>query len=568
MTNPVLIVGAGPVGLTAAVALRQRDVPVRIVDKAPARTDQSRAAIIHARTIEVLERLGLSETFVQAGVPVHGGVVYAANARELIRFKLDALPTAYPFFLGLTQSETERLLTEELSRLEVEIERSVEMTSLSQDDRCVTAVLKKEDGTEERVSSPYLLGCDGGRSTTRRLVGLKMEGETLDSTWLTADVRIDWKESGAFAIAFATPEGFAFVARMDHDRWRIVANLPDVKLERPEDANLALIQEVFDRRFKMKARIYDPVWISPFAVNTRMTRSMQAGRVFLAGDAAHVHSPVGGQGMNTGIQDAFNLGWKLALSLQGKAGPELLSSYDAERHANSKRLLAFVGPATKMVNLHHPLVVAFRNGMLRFLGRLGVGGAVARRMSQLEVHYRDSPAVSERSPGVFGWLLAALRGAPRPDLWAAMRFAKGPKAGDRAPDAAGVIENDEDPVRLFELWARDLRFQLLLFTGPCPSPSEATSLANLAAKAEAAAPELLKARLVRTLVAEVREASVDSQGDAHRAYAALRPCLYLVRPDGYIAYRSIPDEGALADEWKPLQAFLHRMIAVQSPAAR
>lgn len=568
MTNPVLIVGAGPVGLTAAIALRQRDVAVRIVDKAPACTDPSRAAVLHARTIEMLERLGLSETFVQAGAPIRGGVVYGANARELIRFKLDALPTAFPYFLGLSQSETERLLTEELSRLGVEVERAVELTSLSQDDGCVSAVLRKADGGEERVVTPYLLGCDGAGGATRRLAGLKSEGEPLDGAWLTADVRIDWEESGAYAIAFVTPEGFAFVSRMDHDRWRVVANLPDVKLERPEDANLELLQELFDRRFKMRARISDPLWIGPYTVEARAARSRQAGRVFLAGDAAGGHSPVASQGMNAGMQDAFNLAWKLALTLQGKAGPELLPSYDSERRANSKRLQAFAGRATKLVELKHRLVVAFRNGMLRFLGRLGVGGPLARAMSRPEVHYRDGGSIVERSSGVLGWLLAAFRGAARPDLWAAMRFAKGPKAGDRAPDVPGLVENDEDPVRLFELWVRDLRFQLLLFTGPCPSPSEGTALGNLAAKAEAAAPDLLKARVVRTLVADVRGAVVDSQGDAHRIYAALRPCLYLVRPDGCIAYRSLPDEGALAAEWKPLEAFLRRMIAVQTPAAR
>src|SRR5262249_43125551 len=142
-------------------------------------------------------------------------------------------------------------------------------------------------------------------------------------------------------------------------------------------------------RLGIQARLYDPVWISPFSINTRMTPAMRVGRVFLAGDAAHVHSPVGGQGMNTGIQDAFNLAWKLALVLKGARPEPLLESYHVERHENARRLLGFVSPATKMVNLRHPVPVAIRNAALGVLDHLGIPRQMSNRVSQLDVHYRS-----------------------------------------------------------------------------------------------------------------------------------------------------------------------------------
>ena len=522
MAQPVLIVGAGPVGLTAAVTLRQHGIACRIIDKAPQRTEQSCAAIIHARTMEVLERLGVVEAFLAEGVRVRGGIIRGHDGVELVRFHLDDLPTPFPFFLGLTQSETERLLTEALSHSGVEIERAVELLTLTQNDVEVRAALRHADGREEQIVTPYLLGCDGTRSATRHSLGLTLEGETLDAQWLTADVRIDWSETGEYAIAYATADGFAFIARMDHDRWRIVANLTDLRLARPEDATLELVQDVCSRRLGIKARIYDPSWISPFAVNTRLAPTMNIGRVFLAGDAAHVHSPLGGQGMNTGMQDAFNLAWKVALAIKGQAGNGLLASYNAERHANARRLLSFVGRGTKFVDLHHPAAVAVRNTILWLGGHLGVGAIVARQASELEVHYRGSPAVGEQELGLASWLDAALHQQRHPNLLDCWDFGRGPRPGDRAPDAQDLTHQAGHSIRLFTDWVGDPRHQLLLFTGLQPKPERVQHLMELAGKVEAGAGNLIKVRLLRPKEVAAATGLVDADREAHHVYGRLR----------------------------------------------
>ncbi|MGH8047693.1 MAG: FAD-dependent monooxygenase [Chthoniobacterales bacterium] len=529
---PVLVAGAGPVGLAAALSLAQSGIAVRIIDRLDKPTNQSRAAIIHARTLEMFERLGIVDDFLAIGVKVHGASLFGPGGALLARPNMDHLPSHYHYMLGVDQCTTERLLTEHLNALGVAVERQVEITGFKQSGTGVSATLKHADGSETAEEFSYLLGTDGARSTVRHGLDLQLEGETLDATWITADVKIRWDRPPDEAVVYLSLEGIAFIAPMNNDRWRVIVNVPKITAAEAEKITLEGVQDIVTRRFGIDAPLYDPVWISPFSINTRMTPTMRNGRVFLAGDASHVHSPLGGQGMNTGIQDSLNLAWKLALVLKGTASERLLDSYNPERHENAKQLLSKVGPATKMINLRQPVVVEVRNLVIRTLSQLGLTAGIARIFSMLEIAYPHSPVVEDHRAS---WL----------DY--------GVHAGYRAPDAEGLHYGDDTPRRLFEIWKGDPRHQLLLFSGRKPKAEQLSALAEFASEF-AAFDDFLKITFI-TDEGFVDGAAVDSEGAAHEAYGVGGPACFLVRPDGYIAFRGPTTElSALRDyvaKWYP-----------------
>jgi 2-polyprenyl-6-methoxyphenol hydroxylase-like FAD-dependent oxidoreductase len=509
----VLIVGAGPVGLSAALALAKAKIPIRIIDRLSQPTNQSRAAILQVRVLENFERLGVVDDFLTEGVKIHGASIYAPGNVLLIRPSFDHLPTHYPFMLGLEQFKTEALLAKRLKTAGIEVERGTELLNFKDTGDRVSVRLKHPDGNETVTEFNYLLGSDGGHSTVRAGLGLRLEGETLDATWITADVKIRWDRDPSEAVALLSEDGVAFIAAMNDERWRVIVTGPQWTQEHAAKASLEEVQNIVNERFGTNISLYDPVWISAFGINTRMAPTMSCGRIFLAGDAAHVHSPVGGQGMNTGIQDALNLAWKLALVIQGLAKPELLASYNAERHYNAKRLLSRVGPATRIVNLRSPVAIAVRNQVMHVLGHLGMSRVFPRVVSMLDVGYPESPINSESHTS---WLR------------------RGPRSGERAPDAEELLVAGKTELqRLFSLWSGDDRHQLLVFG------NEAIQIP--------ASPLYAVTHVLREGVPS-DGVVVDTQGYAHEAYAVHKEgAIYLVRPDGIVAFRSSePDTAALS----------------------
>jgi hypothetical protein len=371
---------------------------------------------------------------------------------------------------------------------------------------------------------------------------------------VTADVRIDWPHAADEAVAFPTPGGFVFVTPLPHGRWRLVVDMGEKPAELPKEVSLAEVEQACARE-GVRVKMSDPAWISPFAINTRMVPTMNVGRVFLAGDASHVHSPVGGQGMNTGIQDAINLAWKLTLAVKERGTDALLASYNAERHANAKRLLGFVGRATRIVDLRQPVANRIRHLAMMAVGQLGLTGLAARRISELEVHYRDSPVVGQHHQTAGEWRQAFCRHEPHPSLFDCWDFGKGPHAGERAADAEGLTVGSAEPRRLYQDWVGDHRHQLLVFTGRQPTPERVRQLAELSAQAEVESGGLLRSRLVRPADVPGPDGGlVDQDGEAHHLYGARYECLYLVRPDGYVGFRSQPVER------EPLQGYLAQVF--------
>ena len=416
MTNSVLIVGAGPVGLTMASELARFGISVRIVDKAAQRTDKSKALVLWSRTLELLDRGGGSDPFVQSGFKARAVNFVAGDGKLMGHVSMEGVHSPHPYGLMLPQSETERLLDERLRTLGVLVEREVEVQGFKSDAKRVEAVLRHADGREESVTTDWLMGCDGAHSVVRHTLGAKFSGETLNSDWMLADVHmrgypfpdsevsVYWHQDGAFVIFPISP-----------GRYRVLADLAPTSSEQPPTPTLEQVQAVISRRGPPGLIAYDPIWLAGFRINGRKVEDYRSGRVFLVGDAAHVHSPAGGQGMNTGMQDAFNLAWKLALVIRGTCGESLLDSYSSERSYVGDQVLKGAARLTTIGTLKNPVGQSLRNLVGHFmLGLAPVQDAFANTMTEVSIGYPKSPLNG-----------ATLRGAP------------GPKPGERVAPLEG-----------------------------------------------------------------------------------------------------------------------------------
>jgi 2-polyprenyl-6-methoxyphenol hydroxylase-like FAD-dependent oxidoreductase len=389
MSEQVMVVGAGPVGLTLAFALRRQGLAVRIVDKSAARTDKSKAVVIWPRTLELLDIQGIAQTFVDAGVPARGARILG-EGRELVHAHFDLARSAFPYALLIPQSETERLLEQELAAAGVQVERQVELLSFADDGQQVSATLRHADGREESTTAAWLAACDGAHSTVRHALGLAFDGDTMVTGWILADVLIDGELPNDLMTIGWQPEGVMAYFPMGGRRFRVIAEAGSAS--DTSDPTLAQVQSLIDHRGPQGLRAHDAVWLSHFRINERKIRDYRHGRIFLAGDAAHIHSPAGGQGMNTGMQDVFNLAWKLALVQSGKAAPALLDSYSPERSAIGDQVLSSTGRMTRVALLHNPLLRELRDLAAARLSRLpALQQRLVDQLTELDLHYADSP---------------------------------------------------------------------------------------------------------------------------------------------------------------------------------
>jgi 2-polyprenyl-6-methoxyphenol hydroxylase-like FAD-dependent oxidoreductase len=323
----VTVVGGGPTGVFLASELRLHGVRVLVLEQEPEPTRVVRALGLHARSIEVLDQRGLLDRFLPLGTQYPVGGFFAGINKPAP----DRLDTAHPYVLGIPQPTTERLLTEHAIELGVDIRRGREVIGVSQDDHEVTVDLA--DGTQLR--SRYLVGCDGGRSTVRKLLGVGFPGEPARREWLSGEVEATASPEEVAAVVTEvrkTQRGFG-VGPSGDGLYRVVVPAEGVA----EDRSVLPTLEEVKQRLQVFAGtdfgIHSPRWLSRFGDATRQAERYRTGRVLLAGDAAHIHPPTGGQGLNLGLQDAFNLGWKLAADVNGWAPEGLLDSYHTERHA-------------------------------------------------------------------------------------------------------------------------------------------------------------------------------------------------------------------------------------------
>ncbi|RCJ31439.1 hypothetical protein A6769_30810 [Nostoc punctiforme NIES-2108] len=553
---PVLVVGAGPVGLTLAAELTRHCVPCRIIDKAaPRPIVESRAVGVHTRTLETFERLGVLQTALEQGRIARGASFYG-DGQQLVHLRLDELDVPYPFSLLLEQGKTERLLVEHLASQGLTVERPVELIALTQEGDRVHATLRHEDGRIEEVTTAYLVGCDGAHSIVRHLIGVSFPGHPHVGQYALADVDVEWDRiwPDDQIHTFLRPEGLLILGRLPSGVWRIVVTLPDDQA-RIEDkqAILALIKHQLTYHPDAGIReLHTPLWISTFHISSRVVEHMRYGRVFLAGDAAHIHSPESGQGMNAGMQDATNLAWKLALHVRGLGGEALLDSYHAERHPIVVEIVRTTELVERLLELKQPLAAKVRNATLSLAWHVD---AIERQMRNAfaanTYNYRHSPLVGEHTQSLFEWWYAIANTEPYPSAGDRFDFSHGPTAGDRAPDARNIVTQDGQLHRLFEIWGNEARHHLLVFAGLKEQPQRLEELRQIVAFMQSRYGTLIQCHLVLSQQGNNEQFSLwDSTGELSRRYGAQFECLYLVRPDGYVGFRSQPAQ------LQPLEAFL------------
>src|SRR5262245_10273951 len=524
--SPVLVVGAGPTGLTMACELARHGVPVRIVDKRPQIDPHCRATAIHSRTLEIFHDLGIVDEVVTAGRPFLAFNEYA-NGRHIARHPTGGVDSPYPFTVQLEQCRTEEILEGLLSRLGVAVERHTELLALKEHSDRVSTTLRHGDGREEAVDTPWLVGCDGAHSTARHLTHQMFLGRADPHQYVLTDVNLEGDVAPDEGHGFLHDTGVLYLFPLPRNRTLVVASLAQHHDDPAEPPTLDMIRAIMAERAPTGLRITDPQWLSYFHIHYRLARHYRTGRrVFLAGDAAHVHSPVGGQGMNTGIQDAYNLAWKLALVARGLAPASLLDSYEVERRAVAKDVIKTTRMMTERYEAFGHLPAAERERLyVNVLVPETEARRAAQHMEELDVDYRKSPICAEGGNG--------------------KRLAAGPHAGAEALDAGPLLREDQR-LTLFDL-LRGPRHTLLLFPGARSGNASWLRLARLADATQRAHAGLVAAHLVARPGAAVpsdlpagTSVVVDAEGVLHRRYGAQAECVYVIRPDGYVAYRSAP----------------------------
>jgi 2-polyprenyl-6-methoxyphenol hydroxylase-like FAD-dependent oxidoreductase len=390
-SNPdVLVVGAGPVGLAAGCELARRGVRVRVIDKLAQPTDQSRAIAVHARSLDMYARMGIVDEMLSTGVKATAMQMYAAG-NKLFRVPLGSVDSAFPFTLVTAQTETERVLGERVESLGVTVERGVELVALSQDGDTVHLTLRHPDGSTEEADASWVIGADGAHSMVRKLVGTKLAGSFVGERFLLGDVDAEHSLDLDSMHTFFAPDGPVVVLPMRGGRMRFLAEVHDapgtpLNLHPTQDE----LQAIIDRRIG-GIRLVHSHWLTCFEIHHARVPAYRWGRVFLSGDAAHIHSPAGGQGMNTGMQDVFNLAWKLAAVIKGDAGDTLLNSYAAERVPVADSVISFTNLLTKAGTLSGA-PRRIRDVAIRILSHVpAVQRTMADRAEEVDINYRKSP---------------------------------------------------------------------------------------------------------------------------------------------------------------------------------
>lgn len=377
--SPILIVGAGPTGLSLAIALRQRGARVIVIDRQPHGANTSRAAVIHARTLQVLEQLGVTAKLLEEGI-----IVPKFRVRDRDRLLLDIdfgeLPGRYPFTLMLPQEQTEAILRARLREVGVEVRWSTELDIVDQQGDRLVAHLKSAAGNIEMHAS-WVVGCDGLHSKVREEAEIPFVGGTYRQEFVLADVDMDWPLARSEVDLFFAPRGLMVVAPLPHDRYRVVATAS----KPPEQPDMSFIQRLLDERGTSSepGRINNVIWSSRFHVHHRLAANVISGSIILCGDAAHVHSPAGGQGMNTGIQDAVSLADPLLHAMNGDRTP-LLAWADA-RQKVARSVVRLTDRMTRLATLRSPAACIVRNGILNTIRRIPKArNAIARRIAGLD----------------------------------------------------------------------------------------------------------------------------------------------------------------------------------------
>ena len=507
MDTDVLIVGAGPTGLMLANQLARRGVPTRIIDRHAGPSIQTRALGVQARTLEIYSHLGIVQQALELGKRATGANMWA-HGRRAARVPLGDIGrdlSPYPFLLILGQDDNERLLREALRSRGVAIQWNTELVGLTQQADRVIAQLKQPDGAIGTVTAAWVAGCDGARSAVRELSGIAFQGAPYEDVFFVADTQMTGPMVPDELNVYLWRRGFhLFFPMRGTDHWRVVGIVPP-ELRGRDDLTLDEMIPSIRKEAGSGLTFRSCSWFSTYRIHHRRAERFRDRRCFLLGDAAHIHSPVGAQGMNTGLQDAYNLGWKLALVVSGSAGAALLDSYEAERIPVAQTLLSTTDRAFSLVVSDRALAGLFRTRIVPKIFALAMTLKRIQKLafltiSQTGIRYPDSP-LSETLPGLSG---------------------SAPRAGDRFPWLRLKLSADGPPDDLYGK-LDDTRFTLVVIGQSAP-PGGVPGLGDL-----------LRTYLVPNDPANGRELA--------RAQIP-RIAFYLLRPDGYVGLSGIRLETA------------------------
>jgi 2-polyprenyl-6-methoxyphenol hydroxylase-like FAD-dependent oxidoreductase len=513
--KPVLIAGAGPTGMMAAIELSRFNIPVRLIEKKTEPETSSRAIGVQARTLELLEQRGLGSSLVKLG---NHGLAFSlyGDGKRIWRLDFERISSKYNYLLFVSQAETENVLREALDKAGVTIERNLTFLALGQTDRdtTLTAVLQHTDGSLEQFECSYLIDAEGAHSIARGTVGLHFEGKSHVEAYALGDLHIDGDLVETDFHIFSSEHGFMSMFPMGGRRFRVMADNPISQQSKGTAPSLEELQQIYDQRSHIPAKFRDMSWSSWFRINSRMVNGLQVGKVFLGGDTAHIHSPAGAQGMNTGMQDMINLCWKLALVMKGRAKPELLETYSKERIPVIQNVLKKTEATNDAIASQNRLFRSLFNHIAPWLvGMENVQYNAGEHMSQLALNYRESPL--SVSVGHSGEL----------------------RAGDRLPDlpvtllhSEGSSDTQPRPATIFSLLNPSF-FTLLYCNIPDPAKTHLEVQSAIGPWSY-----LMRGVLVTTIPEQQK-------------YLGDSPSIVLVRPDGYVAFTGSDTSGAKLAEY-------------------
>jgi 2-polyprenyl-6-methoxyphenol hydroxylase-like FAD-dependent oxidoreductase len=490
MKTDVLICGAGPTGLALAVQLIRYDVDFVIIDEKETTTPYSKAIGVQARTLEIYEQIGLTKPLISLGaIAEKARMIVGGRVRGEVEFgQIGKGLSPYPYILIVEQGKHETLLYEYIRSHGKDVLWQTELESFRQDDSGVRAEVKTASGAADTIEAKYLVGCDGAKSLVRHSLGLKFEGSTFERTFYVADVDIDWKYGhDALQVFLMKDQLLAFFPMTGDRQYRIVGTFPE---EFSKDTGEILYEEIeqqIKRDAKLELDITKVNWFSSYRVHTRHVSKFSVGRCFLAGDSAHIHSPAGAQGMNTGIQDGYNLAWKLSAVLKGISSPEILNSYNEERLPNAEALMKTTDRFFDLVASPSPFLSFLRINIFPYVANAmfrmnSVKRFVFPRISQIMINYRRSSLSHQH------------------DMFAI-------KAGDRMPyfevEGASIYDHLREP-----------RFHVItFFDGRGPEPPQIRTIGDFADQQ------------VCPLYPRVAD-----------IFGTLRTFTVILRPDNYIGY--------------------------------
>ena len=517
LKTEVLIVGAGPTGLMMGCQLARFNIPFRIIDKNQDRSKESRAFGVQAKTMEIFQNLGIISEFLKKGV-IGKEIDFYSNGKQRFKFNLNNIKvedTPFPFLLYLPQSETEQILINYLEANHITIERQVELTSFNQTNDMIEVNVKNIGNNQnEKIQCRYIIGCDGAHSRVRQILEIPFVGAMYTQEFVLADVSLKWPFSKNKFTIFTDKAGiFIYIpidAEKNMNRLMMAAMDPSLLKSTEETPSIEEIEKFAKQVTHSDVEIKNSNWISRFKLHHRAVKQYQKGSAFLAGDAAHIHSPVGGQGMNTGIQDVTNLAWKIASVLKYNSPKELLDTYQIERQRigevlvnTTDRIFGMLiksGFFIRLIRLYvFPIIMNILTKCVKFNRRVFLFA------SESNIHYHENLFISELQDG------------------GDHKFFAGPKAGFRAPDAS--IFNST----LFEL-IRIKPNNILIFQN-----QNSAELEKKLQTLEQIHPDLIAVH--KFIYSSELKTFFDRYGLSPGSSAT-----YFIRPDGYIGFRSFGKE--------------------------